>query len=185
MKSRNKIPLASPDGQPLPERIQQVLHDLLPKFNRWFPMIRDEAVVTGVFERAGAHIVEKERAAGPIARLHGFAWTVLRNLMISDLRTPRMKVEMGWIGSKEGELLMTRMKTGQGDPLAIEQRLAIDQALQLVTEQDRRVIVLKMANFTSHEIARELNISKEAVDQAYFRAKRRLGKLLGREGTAQ
>jgi hypothetical protein len=58
MKSRRKIPLVGSDGQPLPERIQRALHDLLPRFNRWFPL-QDEAVVTGLLEQAGQRIKEK------------------------------------------------------------------------------------------------------------------------------
>ncbi len=76
MKSRRKIPLVGSDGQPLPERIQRALHDLLPRFNRWFPL-QDEVVVTGLLEEAGQRIKEKERKSGPVERLHGFAWTVL------------------------------------------------------------------------------------------------------------
>lgn len=177
MKSRNRIPLAGPDGQPLPEPIQQALNDLLPKFNRWFPMMRDEAVVTGLFERAGERILEHERKTGPVARLHGLAWTVLRHLMISDLRTSQMRVEMGSIGSTKGELLMSKMRTDQDESREIEQRLAIDQALQQLTPLERRVALLKNVPFTSREIARELNMTTEAVDQAYFRAKHRLKKL--------
>jgi RNA polymerase sigma factor (sigma-70 family) len=185
MKSRKKIPLAGPDGQPLPDRIQRVLHDLVPKFNRWFPMIRDEAVVTGLFERTGERIVEKERNDGPIARLHGFAWTVLKNLTASDLRTSRMRVEMGSIGSTEGEMLMSRMKTSQDVPQAIEQRLAIDQALQQLTDLERRVTFLKTVPFTSEEIARELNTTVAAVDQAFFRARHKLRKPYKQERTAR
>lgn len=181
MKSRNKIPLVCPDGHPLPERIQRVLQDLLPRFNRWFPMVRDEAVVTGLFERAGERIVDKERRDGPIVRLHGFAWTVLKNLMTSEIRSSRMRVEMGSIGSVEGEILMARVKTDQDESHAIEQRLAIDQALQQVTDLERRVTMLKTAQFTSEEIARELKTTPAAVDQVYFRARHKLRKLLNQE----
>ena len=181
MKSRNEIPLVGPDGQPLPERIQRVLSDLLPKFTRWFPMVRDEAVVTGLLERAGARIAEKERNDGPIARLHGFAWTVLKNLVTSEFRSSRMRVEMGSIGSTEGEILMSRMKSDQEVPQAIERRLAIDQALEQVTDLERRVTLLKTAQFTSEEIARELNTTVAAVDQVYFRARHKLRKLFNQE----
>lgn len=70
MRSRRKIPLVGSDGQPLPERIQRALHDLLPMFNRWFPL-QDEAVVTGLLEKAGQRIKEKERKSGPVERLCG------------------------------------------------------------------------------------------------------------------
>ena len=99
MKSRSKIPLVGSDGQPLPERIQRTLIDLLPRFNRWFPLVQDEAVVIGLLEEAGQRINEQERQSGPVQRLHGFAWTVLRNIGASELRLSRSRVQLKSMGS--------------------------------------------------------------------------------------
>lgn len=180
MKSRRKIPLVGSDGQPLPERIQRALHDLLPRFNRWFPL-QDEAVVTGLLERAGQRIKEKERKSGPIESLHGFAWTVLHNLGVSELRLSRSKVQLESIGSEEGERLMSYMSSDQ-HATAIEERLAIEQALAQVSELERRVALLKVAQFTSAEIAEQLGSTDRAIDQAYFRVRHKLKKLLGSQG---
>lgn len=180
MKSRRKIPLVGSDGQPLPERIQRALHDLLPRFNRWFPL-QDEAVVTGLLERAGQRIKEKERKSGPLESLHGFAWTVLHNLGVSELRLSRSKVQLESIGSEEGERLMSHMSSDQ-HATAIEERLAIEQALAQVTELERRVALLKVAQFTSAEIAEQLGSTDRAIDQAYFRVRHKLKKLLGSQG---
>ena len=179
MKSRSKIPLVGSDGQPLPERIQRTLNDLLPRFNRWFPLMEDEAVVAGLLEEAGQRITDQERRHGPVGRLHGFAWTVLRNIGASELRLSRSKVQLKSLGSAEGELLMSSMNSDQHGPTALEDRLAIDQALQYVTDLERRVALLKAAQFTSAEIAAELRTTVGAVDQAYFRVKNKLRKLLG------
>ena len=181
MKSRRKIPLVGSDGQPLPERIQRALHDLLPRFNRWFPL-QDEAVVTGLLEQAGQRIKEKERKSGPVESLHGFAWTVLHNLGVSELRLSRSKVQLESVGSEEGELLMSFMSSDQNGPTAIEERLAIEQALAQVTELERRVALLKAAQFTSAEIAEQMGSTDRAVDQAYFRVRHKLKKLLGSQG---
>lgn len=180
MKSRRKIPLVGSDGQPLPERIQRALHDLVPRFNRWFPL-QDEAVVTGLLEQAGQRIKEKERKSGPVESLHGFAWTVLHNLGVSELRLSRSKVQLESIGSEEGERLMSNMSSDQ-HATAIEERLAIEQALAQVTELERRVALLKVAQFTSAEIAEQLGSTDRAVDQAYFRVRHKLKKLLGSQG---
>lgn len=180
MKSRRKIPLVGSNGQPLPERIQRALHDLLPRFNRWFPL-QDEAVVIGLLERAGQRIKEKERKSGPVESLHGFAWTVLHNLGVSELRLSRSKVQLESIGSEEGERLMSYMSSDQ-HATAIEERLAIEQALAQVTELERRVALLKVAQFTSAEIAEQLGSTDRAVDQAYFRVRHKLKKLLGSQG---
>ena len=180
MKSRRKIPLVGSDGQPLPERIQRALHDLLPRFNRWFPL-QDEAVVTGLLEQAGQRIKEKERKSGPLESLHGFAWTVLHNLGVSELRLSRSKVQLESIGSEEGARLMSYMSSDQ-HATAIEERLAIEQALAQVTELERRVALLKVAQFTSTEIAEQLGSTDRAVDQAYFRVRHKLKKLLGSQG---
>jgi RNA polymerase sigma factor (sigma-70 family) len=179
MKSRSKIPLVGSDGQPFPERIQRTLNDLLPRFNRWFPLVQDEAVVIGLLEQAGQRINEQERQSGPVQRLHGFAWTVLRNIGASELRLSRSRVQLKSIGSGDGELLISRMSSVQHGPTALEDRLAIDQALQQVTELERRVAILKASQFTSAEIAAELGTTVGAVDQAYFRVKHKLRKLLG------
>ena len=179
MKSRCKIPLVGSDGRPFPEHIQRALNDLVPRFNRWFPLMHDEAVVTGLLEQAGQRIVDQERRSGPIERLHGFAWTVLRNLGASELRLSRSKVQLTSIGSVEGEHLMLRLNSDQQSPAAIDERLAINQALQHVTDLERRVALLKVAQFTSMEIAGELGVTAGAVDQAFFRVKHKLRMLLG------
>src|SRR3954447_26379042 len=179
MKSRSKNPLTGSDGQPLPERIQRALNDLLPRFNRWFPLTHDEAVVTGLLEEAGRRIDDQERRSGPVERLHGFAWTVLRNIGTSELRHSRSKVQLNSLGSTEGELLMSRINSDRNGQTALEDRLAIDQALQHVTDLERRVALLKAAQFTSAEIAAELGTTVGAVDQAYFRVRHKLKKLLG------
>ncbi|HVX91087.1 MAG TPA: sigma factor-like helix-turn-helix DNA-binding protein [Candidatus Paceibacterota bacterium] len=65
---------------------------------------------------------------------------------------------------------------------AIEERLAIEQALAQVTELERRVALLKVAQFTSAEIAEQLGSTDRAIDQAYFRVRHKLKKLLGSQG---
>jgi len=141
--------------------------------------MQDEAVVTGLLEQAGQRIKEQERKSGAVERLHGFAWIVLRNLGASELRLSRSRVQLTSIGSEEGELLMSHMSSDHHGPTALEERLAIDQALGQVTDLERRVAILKASQFTSAEIAAELGSTVAAVDQAYFRVKHKLRKLLG------
>ncbi len=140
--------------------------------------MQDEAVVTGMLEEAGQRIADQERKTGPITRLHGFAWTVLRNIGASELRLSRSKVQLKSVGSGEGEALMSRMSSDLHEQTVLEDRVAIEQALKQVTDLERRVAILKASQFTSSEIAAELSTTAGAVDQAYFRVKHKLRKLL-------
>ena len=62
MEFGSNIVLADANGQPLSERFQKVLLDLLPRLRRAFPNLRDEAVITNILEQAGQRIPNEKSA---------------------------------------------------------------------------------------------------------------------------
>lgn len=107
-----------------------------------------------------------------------FVWVTLRNLTISKLRESELKVECSSIGSTEGEVLLSKVQTNRDGPEAIEAKVLLNGVIQCLTPAERKVALLKQAEFTSQEIAQELKTSKGSVDQMYFRAKHKLRKAL-------
>ena len=84
--------LLDQSGQPLEPRIARALLRLLPRLRRQFPALNDEVVVTQILERAGHRILARERRAGPIAQLYGYAWVTLRSVATSEVRRGSVRV---------------------------------------------------------------------------------------------
>src|SRR5215469_3507029 len=68
-----RCPFLDREGKPLPDHIQRVLDELVPRLRRKFPVIRDEVVFTQILEEAGQQIVNREQGQTPIEHLYGFA----------------------------------------------------------------------------------------------------------------
>ena len=65
---------------------------ILPRFRRRFPAIQDEVEITEVFEEAVRRIQKRERQAGPIEKLRGYAWKALESIGVSFHRRSTMQV---------------------------------------------------------------------------------------------
>src|SRR5688572_16284173 len=78
--------LLDSDGQRLDSRIARTLTRLVPRLRRQFPQLRDEFALIEILERAGQRIAFKERHAGPIEKLHGYAWVTIRSIATSEMR---------------------------------------------------------------------------------------------------
>ena len=91
MEYLRKLRLLDEHGNPLDARIDGVLGGLLQKFRRRFPTIQDEIELTNVFEEAAQKIEKRERLAGPIEKLHAYAWVTLRSLGLSSSARDRCR----------------------------------------------------------------------------------------------
>ena len=178
MKSRNWTQLVDSKGHPFSDRIQAALFSLHPRFRRVYPSIRDEAVVSGLFEEVAERIVEREQCSGPLQRLHGFAWTALRNLAASRLRKSESKIECASVDPACGEWLLSGMPSARGTKTEIEFCVLMRELLAELTPRERKVALLKQAEFTSEEIAERLGVTCASVDQMYFRVRNKLRKVL-------
>jgi RNA polymerase sigma factor (sigma-70 family) len=177
MESSTRCPFLDEYGQPLPDRIQQVLGELVPRFRWKFSRIRDEVVVVEIFEQAGQQIMRHEAQRGTIENLHGFAWVALRRVAISMLRRSRHLLESSMIGSAESAAVLARLTAEEGSAEAIERRIFLRQVLRQISERERQIAIWKKTGFSSRWIAAKLQMSVSAVDTTYSRLRVKLQNL--------
>jgi RNA polymerase sigma factor (sigma-70 family) len=175
----SKIPLLDAEGRPLKARIQEALYALVPRLRRTFPSIRDEAVLTGILEEAGQHVAAREEREGELAKLHAYTWVTLKNLTISRLRQPAHSIELGTIGSVEGEALLQNLPAEYGSPESMERTAMLREALESLSPRERMIAIWKRAGFSTKEIAAHLGVSTSSVDTAFFRIRQKLRTLMG------
>jgi RNA polymerase sigma factor (sigma-70 family) len=173
------LSLVDNTGTPLAAHIQRALLDLLPKFKRRFPDLKDDAVVLNILEKAGQRIADHERQHGPIEKLHGYAWVTLRSVAISWLRRSDAKVELATIGSEASEAVLGGMPAESGSPAQVERALLVREVLNELSEEERRICIWKLSGFSSKEIAHHRGSSPAAVDTLFYRARQRLRAILG------
>jgi RNA polymerase sigma factor (sigma-70 family) len=178
MEFGSNIVLADANGQPLSERFQKVLRDLLPRLRRAFPNLRDEAVITNILEQAGQRISEREERYGTLAELHGYTWTTVKNAVISMQRGSDHMVQKASIRSAEADWMLAQLPAGSSDAASIEEAVLLSQALERLTAQEKQIAIWKKAGFSVEEIASHLNVSPGSVHQMYFRMRHRLRKML-------
>ena len=114
MEHLRKLRLLDEHGNPLSNRIDGALGGLLLKFRRKFPAIQDEAELTNVFEQAAHKLEKRERAKGPIEKLHAYAWVTLRNLGVSWTRRGSSQLDQQTV--QNGEALLSTLRAWSGSP---------------------------------------------------------------------
>ena len=183
MESSTRTPLLDDRGRPLPDRIQLVLDELVPRFRRKFSMIRDEVVVVEILEQAGQQIVRREEREGRIERLYGFAWVTVRNVAISRLRRSPYLLEQSTVGSAESAAALGRLTAEESSPAAIEYKVLLAQVLGRLSSRERMIVIWKKSKRSSREIADHLGTSVSCVDTAFCRIRQKVKRLLrpGRE----
>ena len=78
MEQLRTLGLIDSDGKPIANHIDRVLTRLVAKLRREFPALQDDVAVIEVMEEAGRKLTRIEEDAGPIERLHGYAWATVR-----------------------------------------------------------------------------------------------------------
>jgi RNA polymerase sigma factor (sigma-70 family) len=174
-----KSPLLDQFGDPLPDRIQQVLDDLATRFRRKFQTIQDDVVVVEILEQAGQQIMAHEAKYGPETNLHGFAWVTIRNIAISRLRRGPYLLEQSVAGSGKSSAALARLTAADGSPERIENSVFLREVLDQLTPRERKIAVLKKGEHSSQTIAERLGISVTLVDTTYSRLRQKVRKLLG------
>ena len=178
MDFNSNILLADVNGQPLGEHIQGVLRELLPRFRRTFPYIRDDAQIANILEGAGQRVAAREKQIGPIPELHGYTWVAIKNAMLSLQRRSEHKVQSASISTSAADALLARLPTSHGTPGAIEDSVLLSQALDHLSMDEKMIAIHKQAGFSDREIAEHMNTSTGAVSQTYFRMRHRIRKVL-------
>jgi RNA polymerase sigma factor (sigma-70 family) len=165
-------------GQPFDERLQKAIRVLLPRFRRTFSQIRDEAVVADVVEAACNRLMRRERQKGHIAELHGYLWTAMRHEAISHGRRSESRLQCTIERSAAADSSLTDAKAVHCGAEQIEASVLFEQALRLMTPEERQIAIRKIAGFSGDEIAAYLNKSPGAIHVAYSRMRSRIRKLI-------
>jgi DNA-directed RNA polymerase specialized sigma24 family protein len=165
-------------GQPLSTHIDDALRGLAPRLRREFPAVQDEVDLTEILETAGRRIERREQRAGPIERLHGYAWAALQSIAKSWMRRGANRLMRRTVAPESSEGVLATVPTRSGSPEEIEQTILIREVMAHLTEAEWIVCNLKMMGLSSEEIARRRGSTKAAIDMVFSRAKQKLRRLL-------
>lgn len=179
MEYLGKLSLLDETGKPFSTRIERVLRDVLPRFRRQFPALKDEVWVSEVLEEAGRRIADHERRSGPIEKLHGYAWVTVRSVATSRMRLSSFRLAKATLGPRQSQAVLSAVPSPIGSPEQIEGDVLFREVLSHLTPEERLVCVWKKAGFSSKEIAKYRGNSVAAIDTLFFRAKQKIRKVLG------
>lgn len=169
-------------GQPFAAHIQEVLRDLLPRLQREYAALRDEATFTAVLEEAGRKIARAERRQ-ELRDLHRYAWVVVRSVAISRTRTLRVSQSMLELADST-DILASTPATMMGTAESIEREILLREIMEMLEPDEQSLMILKTAGFSSPEIGVELGISKEAVDTRFSRVRAKVRHQMSARGVA-
>ena len=178
MESLRKFGLLDADGKPLDERLLKALGVLLPRFRRRFPAIQDEVEITEVFEEAVRRIQKRERQAGPIEKLRGYAWKALECIGVSFHRRSTMQVHVKRVESRTGPEIVSKLRALDGSAEQIERDILLREIEATLTPEEARIFHLKSLGFSSEEIAKVRGSSVNSVDKVMSRLKHKFRALI-------
>jgi RNA polymerase sigma factor (sigma-70 family) len=179
MESLRKFGLLGADGKPPEERLLKALNDLLPRFRRRFPAIQDEVEITEVFEEAVRRIQKRERQAGPIEKLRGYAWKALESIGVSVHRRSAMQIRVNRVEARTGPEIVSRLQAWEGSAEQIERDILLREIEATLTPEEARIFHLKSLGFSSEEIAKSRGSSVNSVDKVMSRLKQKIHVLTG------
>ena len=173
-----RLPLLGDDGNPLDQRVETVLHRLVPRIKRQFPALQDDVSLVDVLEEAGRRIVARERRSGPLVNFYGYAWVTIRSVAISRMRRRSVRMLQNTLQSEVGERLLNSMPSPTCTAEDIERRVLLQELLATLPQEERLVLKWKASGISSELIASRLQRTVSSVDTIYFRAKGKLRRLL-------
>ena len=179
MENLRKLGLLDTDGKPLDERLHKALNDLLPRFRRRFPALRDEVEILEVFGEAVRRIEKREDQSGPIEKLRGYAWKALESIGVSTYRRSEMQVRLKRVEARTGPEIVTRLPALDGSVEQIERAILLREIEATLTPEEARIFHLKALGFSSDEIAQHRGSSVNSVDKVMSRLKQKFRALAG------
>jgi RNA polymerase sigma factor (sigma-70 family) len=185
MESVGKDTLLDADGRPLDPRIQAVLRELVPRFRRRFLTLRDEVLITEIFEEAGRRITEHKATFDSADNPGAYAFRILRTAALERLRHSSMRLERATFASDAGQAVIESQPSRYGTSEQVEASILLDEHLALLTDQDRELCIWKKLGHTSREIARKLGTSPGYVDNMFYRIKRKCEEAAARSNAAR
>jgi RNA polymerase sigma factor (sigma-70 family) len=179
MDNRSRVGLVTEAGRPFSAHVEDALVSLVPKFQRHFPVLRDDLTLVEVLEEAGRRIERREDQGGRIERLHGYAWVTLRSIATSRLRRGDGRMAQRTLTAEEGEAALDATPTREGTADHIERTILLREVLDTLTPDERLVCIWKKAGFSSQEIANRRGGTAAAVDTMLSRVRQKVRRLLG------
>jgi RNA polymerase sigma factor (sigma-70 family) len=143
-----------------------------------FPQSKDEVEITEVFEEAARRIEKRERQAGPIEKLRGYAWKALESIGVSAHRRSTMQVRLKRVESRTGPELVSRLEALDGSVDQIEREILLREIEASLTPEEAKVFHLKALGFSSEEIAKLRGSSVNSVDKVMSRLKQKFRALM-------
>ncbi len=173
MESVPKETLLDADGRPLDPRVKAVLRDLVPRFRRRFLTLRDELLVTEIFEEAGRLIAEHKAAFDSAENPRAYAFKILCTAALLRLRHSSMRLQQATFGSDAGQSVIESQPSRYGTPEQVEAGILLQEYLAPLTDQERELCMWKEFGYTSREIGKKLGTSPGYVDNLFYRIKRK------------
>jgi len=168
---RPSVFLVDGSGQPFSPRIENAVLTWLSRLRSVFPSL-DETAVVEVLEEAARRLVRREASAGPIEHLHAYAWTAIRSVVVSRLRLGRERVVQMTDPrlNLEGRLVAPPLPAH----LDIEANVLLSEAMRRLTPLERRVLRMRLAGFSTREIASRVGRSAATIDSQHSRSMAKL-----------
>jgi DNA-directed RNA polymerase specialized sigma24 family protein len=177
-----KTALLDENGQPFSSHVQHALRDLAPRLQRQFPSLKDEVVITEILEEAGRKIHHHEERAGPIEKLHAYAWVTIKSVATSRMRRSSMRIARATLEPDQSEIALGSLRSTAGTADQIETDILLREMLAQMTPEEQMLCGWKRLGFSSRDIAREQGTSIERVNTFFFRLKRKIREVLREPG---
>lgn len=161
-------------GCPFASSLQAIFRPLQARFRSQFRSIRDEAIIHNLLDQAAQHYAREVEAGKRILQPEAYAWTILCNLGVSELRRSEVIVSNGSLGGAVGERVLLAQTASVESPEAIHARIHAKEIYAQLSERERPCTTLKVAGYTSVVIARVLEMTPGGVDKLMQRLRDRI-----------
>jgi DNA-directed RNA polymerase specialized sigma24 family protein len=179
MEQLRPLGLIDSEGKPVAAHLDLVLTRLVAKLRSHFPALQDDVTIVEVMEDAARKLARREKRAGPIEKLHGFAWRTVQRTAISRMRLGSLRVIRKTLDADVSKALLTATPATFGTPEEIERSVLMGQVRAKLSDEEWELILWKLDGKSTQEIARLQGRSVSAVDTMYSRLKDRLRGTLG------
>jgi RNA polymerase sigma factor (sigma-70 family) len=184
MDRMRTLGLLDSNGKPLAARIVRALAGLLPRLRREYPALQDDLALTEVAEEAGRRLANREAKGRKIESFHGYAWVTLRSVAVSYTRRPAVQLIQKTLDSEASDDMLASVAAEHGSAEQIERGVLVKEMMAKLSElspREQRIIIRKLGDRSTKEIAQLENLTEVAVDTIFCRAKQKIARMMGRE----
>ncbi len=132
-------------------------------------------MIRNLFDRAG-QIYCKQEQLQRIEHPEGFAWKLLNNLAVSELRRSEERVKCGSVAGPAGEKRLSTMASCSGTSEQLLNHVYAREIYDQLSRVEQRCATLRTLGYTSGEVAGALLLTTAAVDKIMQRLRDRFRK---------